>query len=353
MERIYARGICTVELRSSIDNPRMLFVDVRSPGEYRHGRIPGAINIPLFNDTERQTVGTIYKQVGKEAAMRYGLAVFSQKLPQFVDDFAALTRDKNIVVYCWRGGMRSRTAVTMLMLADVRAAQLVGGYKCYRTHVLEQLKELNIQAEIVVLCGSTGSGKTDILHTLSARGLNVIDLEQLANHRGSAFGGVGLGATQSAQNFDALLLEQLRRFSLEKYIIVECESKRVGNVYIPDCLFAKMATGKKILLRTSIDCRAKRLVHEYTDRVAYEQSELESSLALLSSKIGKVTFEKLCGLLRSQCHEEFTKILLEKYYDPLYGYELSNVDDYVRTFDGDDLASATNAIEEMIGEYYG
>ena len=227
-------AIPTIEISTALARDQLIFVDVRSPGEYAAGRLPDSVNIPLFNDAERAAVGTIYKTRGKEIAKSYGLSLFSQKLPSFIEQFKLLPRGVQVIVYCWRGGMRSKTAVTLLGLADIFTRQLIGGYKQYRALVLAELCQYQVNAEIVVLCGSTGSGKTELLVELKKQGLAVIDLERLANHRGSAFGGAGLGSMQTAHNFDAQLLAELNNYADAKYILVECESKRIGNVYIPD-----------------------------------------------------------------------------------------------------------------------
>lgn len=346
-------GIPTINIVTALARSAVLFIDVRSPAEYAAGHLPNAVNIPLFNDAERAAVGTIYKQHGKEAAKTFGLSLVAQKLPEFIDRFKNIPRGVQIVVYCWRGGMRSKAAVTLIGLADVYARQLLGGYKQYRALVLAELANLQIAAEIVVLCGSTGSGKTDLLIALKQSGLAVIDLEGLANHRGSAFGGAGLGAMQTAHNFDALLLAELQKHAGEKYILVECESKRIGNVYIPDCLFSKMATGKKILLQTDIALRTARLVAEYTHTDDFEHAELSASLQVLTRKLGKAVFAQLEQLLAAEDYPAFTRLLLEKYYDQLYGYETANPTAFDAIVNGDDLAAAANVVSELIEDWYG
>ena len=345
--------IPTIEIETALTRSPLVFVDVRSPAEYSAGRLPDAVNIPLFNDAERAAVGTIYKTRGKEIAKSYGLSLFSQKLPNFVEQFKLLPRGTQVIVYCWRGGMRSKTAVTLLGLADMFTRQLIGGYKQYRAVVLAELALLQVNAEIVVLCGSTGSGKTELLVELKKQGFAVIDLERLANHRGSAFGGAGLGSMQTAHNFDTLLLAELKNYAAAKYILVECESKRIGNVYIPDCLFTKMATGRKILLQTSIDIRTDRLVEEYTNSAEFDIVELAASLQVLQHKLGKTTYALLESLLDNHDYPAFTRLLLEKYYDQLYGYETAKTDAFAAVIAGNDLAAAASAVSTLIEDWYG
>ena len=178
-------------------------------------------------------------------------------------------------------------------------------------------------------------------------------MEGLANHRGSAFGGAGLGAMQTAHNFDSLLLAELRKYADEKYLLVECESKRIGNVYIPDCLFSKMARGKKILLQTDIALRTDRLVAEYTHSADFEHAELSASLQVLARKLGKIVYVKLEQLLAAEDYAAFTRLLLEKYYDQLYGYETAAATTFDAIVDGDDLAAAENVVSELIEDWYG
>lgn len=348
-----AGGLPTIPVELALKQNRAVFIDVRSPGEFAAGRLPAAINIPLFNDVERAAVGTIYKTVGRDAAKNYGLSLVAQKLPDIIEQFKKIPRGTQPIVYCWRGGMRSKTVVTLLGLADIFSRQLVGGYKQYRALVLDELGSLVIDAEIVVLCGSTGSGKTDLLKQLKNCGYAVIDLECLANHRGSAFGGAGLGSMQTAHNFDALLLAELRKYADARYIIVECESKRIGNVYIPDCLFSKMAVGKKVLLKTDIGIRTERLVQEYTEQQRFDADELVASLRILQRKIGKTTFARLEALLNSREYAAFTRLLLEKYYDPLYGYEAAAAEQFDAVVCGDSLKDAATNAARLIEDWYG
>ena len=164
-------------------------VDVRSPMEFHEATIPGSINIPVFNDEERAEVGTIYKQIGKEAAMDRGLAIFSQKLPAFIQAFKQV--ETPLTVFCWRGGMRSKTAATVLDLMGIHANQLSGGIRSYRRWVVQVLEEADFRPELLVLNGNTGSGKTAILRHLLKKAYPVIDFEKMAGHRGSIFGQIG------------------------------------------------------------------------------------------------------------------------------------------------------------------
>ncbi len=330
-----------------LDNP--IFIDMRSPSEFANGAIPGAINVPLLDDVERGEVGTIYKLTGPDAAKQQGLALVSAKLPALVASIREQYKSgRTVVVYCWRGGMRSKSVVGILDIMGIPAFQLSGGYKGYRRYVLDALAAFELKPAVVTLCGSTGVGKTTLLALLAERGVPVIDLEKLANHRGSAFGGVGLGKPATAQNFDALILHELIRFNEAPYIVVECESKRVGNVYVPEALFAAMRQGPKILARADVETRVTRLVDEYVDLYGRRQDEIRASLLSLNKRLGGAKTQQLLAALAAGEVREVVRTLLVEYYDPLYGYEQADPADYAFTVDAADLQAAATGIIEYL-----
>lgn len=327
-------------------NQNSVFVDIRSPLEYEQGHIPGAVNIPLLENDERAIIGTLYKHQGPAEAKRQGLALVSAKLSAIVSQIAQLniSAANLLVVYCWRGGMRSRSILTVLELMDIVGSQLEGGYKAYRNYVQTRLAGWQLKSEIMVLCGSTGTGKTFLLQNLQKRGYPVIDLEGLANHRGSAFGQIGRGKPATAQNFDAELLEQLERFKAAKFILVECESKRIGNVYLPDPLFDAMQCGRKILVKATVSTRVARLIEEYTDLLFPNDPAVVSSLQTLTRKLGKKKLARLMNEYSAGRLVEFVTILLQDYYDGLYGYETAPPEQFDLVVDAEDLNCATDKI---------
>ncbi|HWR43093.1 tRNA 2-selenouridine(34) synthase MnmH [Sporomusa sp.] len=346
---IILNNVIRVEEAVTLDRPT--FIDVRSPEEYSVGHIPGAVNIPLFNNDERAHVGATYKQIGVEEAKHLGLAIVSTKLPDIVGQVRQLHKSgQKVVMYCWRGGMRSKSIVNVLEMMGVSTSQLLGGYKAYRQYVLDRLRTFEIKPLIVVLCGSTGTGKTIILNRLAKRNIPVIDLEKLANHRGSVFGQIGLGRPATAQNFDAELLKELEVFNDQPYIVVECESKRIGNVYLPDSLFNAMRQGKKMLLSTDVEIRIDRLIEEYLDIYSNNQEAIIASIESLRKRIGNKKADHLLERFKSGNIRDVVKVLLMDYYDPMYGYEKTDPSDYDTCVKADDVEQATDDIIQYLQE---
>lgn len=312
----------TINIEESLRLNAPVFIDMRSPCEYLTGHIPGATNIPLFTDDERVNVGTVYKQIGTEEAKHLGLSIVSTKLPDLVRQIRNLHKTgRTVIVYCWRGGMRSKSVVSVLDLMGIPAYQLLGGYKSYRQRVLDRLHDFPLKPQIIVLCGSTGVGKTTLLSLLAEQGAPIIDLEKLANHRGSAFGHIGIDLPTTAQNFDAAILKELEVLNDKPYIVVECESKRIGNVYLPDVLFQGMKNSKKILATASMDIRISRLIKEYTDVCNKNHNAIINSIKALEKKLGsKRTTSLITQMNQGQLYDVARSLLID-YYDPLYGYE--------------------------------
>lgn len=345
-------SIISVEEAVAIDSP--VFIDVRSPAEYETGHIPGAVNIPLFSDDERVQVGTTYRQIGVEEAKLQGLVLASAKLPDIVGRVQQLRKSgRKVVVYCWRGGMRSKAVVTVLELMGILSSQLSGGYKAYRQFVLNRLRTFEVKPIIIVLCGSTGTGKTLILNQLANANIPVINLEQLANHRGSVFGQIGLGRPATAQIFDTNLLLALDQLNTQPYIVVECESKRIGNVYLPDCLFDAMRRGKKILVSADIEVRVDRLIKEYIHLYKDKDNDeaIVAGLESLRRRLGNKKTECLLADFRAGKVRDVVKVLLVDYYDLMYGYGQSDTAIYDVEVNADDIEQATEVIIQYLQQF--
>ena len=203
-------------------------VDVRSEGEYQQGHIPAALNIPILNNTERIAVGTDYKQKGQQEAIRTGFRLVGPRLLDIVTETEKA--GKEILVHCWRGGMRSSNFCQFASMARVKTHQLAGGYKAYRTKALESYK---LPMQLTVISGNTGSGKSEILRTLKKHGEQIIDLEHLASHKGSAFGGLMLPPQPTTEQFQNDLFEEIYKLDLSKRIWIEDESIAVGKILLP------------------------------------------------------------------------------------------------------------------------
>ncbi len=238
-----------------------VIIDVRSPSEYLKGHIPNSFNIPIFNDAERAIVGTIYKKESKEVAIEKGLEIVGPKMANFVREAKAISKGARIYIYCWRGGMRSGSMAWLFETAGLPVTKLEKGYKGFRNYGLDILESL--ANKFIVLSGHTGSGKTEILHELANLGEQVLDLEGLANHRGSVFGGFGMGKQPTSEHFTNLVFEKLSEFSQDKHIWCENESIAIGHIYMLQELFNVVSSSPIININIPLSVRIERLVKEY------------------------------------------------------------------------------------------
>lgn len=288
-------------------------VDVRAPLEFAKGHISGAINIPLFDNAERAEIGTLYKQAGKDAAVRRGLEIVSPKLILFVNQVKALAPARKVFVYCARGGMRSNSFAWLMDTAGLQTFVLKGGYKKYRNHVLDFFSR---NRRLIVLGGMTGSGKTDVLKRLKKMAYQVIDLEKLANHKGSAFGTINEARQNPQQIFENDLFRELNALDGSLPILVEDESMTIGYNKIPISLWRQMKQAPIIKLEIPFDLRVKKLVEDYgtTDIEALKQSVLK-----IQEKLGGQKTRLCLQLLDERKLEEVATLTLA-YYDKTYAY---------------------------------
>jgi tRNA 2-selenouridine synthase len=260
---------------------KSLLLDVRSPGEFSQGAVPGAHNLPLFENNERAEVGTLYKESGQEAALIRGLEIVGPKLPNMVSRVKSLANsNKQVAVHCWRGGMRSASVAQLLETAGYEVTILKGGYKAYRQMVLDYFDE---PKTFFVLGGRTGSGKTGILLAMKSLGAQVIDLEGLANHKGSAFGHVLEKPQPAQQNFEHALFDRLRACDPKKPIWLEDESVSIGKIYIPQPLWKQKDSAPVAVVEMSTERRLRQLVDDYADAPV---DELEASLMKIQKRLG-------------------------------------------------------------------
>jgi len=287
-------------------------LDVRSPGEYTHGHIPGAISFPLFTDEERAEVGTMYKQAGKEEAMELGLRFVGPKLETFVKDAKALAPERKVMVHCWRGGQRSGSIAWLLRQAGFEVEILPGGYKAYRKLVLDSFESSPLQ--MVILGGQTGSGKTKILYELDKQGEQIIDLEGLANHKGSAFGFIGELPQPTVEQFENDLFERILALDLSKRIWIENESHSIGRIFIPEPFWVKMRVAPLINLKIPDEARIENLLEDY---VLTDKADLETAFNKISKKLGGQNLKEALEALERNDFASAARIALW-YYDKTY-----------------------------------
>ncbi len=327
-------------------------IDVRSPGEYKHAHIPEAHNLPLFTDEERKVVGTTYKQQSREQAIKVGLDFFGPKMKFMVEKAEGIignweytigktTNAENslpiancLLLYCWRGGMRSAAVAWLLDLYGFKVYTLSGGYKKFRNYVLDTFK---LPFNFKILGGYTGSGKTELLKSLQQKGEKIIDLEGIANHKGSAFGSIGMPQQPSQEMFENLLATELRKsiVNSERSIInnpnspftihhsplwLEDESQRIGKINIPNDLWKAMRQSPVYFLDIPFEERLKHIVQEYGN---LEQEKVIDAIVRISQKLGNLNAKTAISLLNEGKIVESFDILL-KYYDKLYFKSLHN-----------------------------
>ncbi|MCL6523485.1 MAG: tRNA 2-selenouridine(34) synthase MnmH [Thermoflavifilum sp.] len=309
-------------LQLSVSYP---IVDVRSPAEYAHAHIPGAFSLPLFTDEERAVVGKTYHHRGRLAAIRTGLDFYGPKMRRLAEQAEAIVHQHSpdrhtILLHCWRGGMRSRAVAWLLDLMGYSVHLLQGGYKAFRREVLQTF---TLPLPLRLLGGYTGSGKTRFLQAMQQKGLPVIDLEQLACHKGSAFGDLGMPLQPSQEMFENLLAMHIRRCLAmpniaEKAIWMEDESQRIGDLVIPNPLWMQMRKAPLYFLELPFSHRLQQVVDEYG---IYDIGLLEAAILRIRKRLGGVaTQQALDALYARQMISCFTILL--RYYDKLYDKSL-------------------------------
>ena len=292
-------------------------IDARSESEYALDHIPGAVNCPVLNDEERVRVGTLYKQVGAFEAKKVGAPLVAANIARHIETlFADKPRDWKPLVYCWRGGNRSGSMAHILARIGWPAVQLDGGYKAYRAHVasaLENPPELDLR----VVCGTTGSGKSRLLETLDRIGAQVLDLEKLAAHRGSVLGHLPDEPQPSQKMFESQIWDRLRRFDVSKPVFVESESKKVGNLRVPDAVMERMRASPCFSLQLSRPNRVRLLMEDYTHFCA-DPAALNGQLEHLVQLHGREKIAAWHGMANSGRMAELVDQLLVEHYDPAY-----------------------------------
>ena len=323
--------------------PVVRFVDVRSPVEFAQGHIPGAINIPLFADDERARIGTLYKQVDKGQALALGEKIARPKVDGIIAQIKGLL-PAELVIYCWRGGKRSTEICRLVNEAGIPARRMTGGYKAYRIGIRKSIEQ---PRKLVVLGGKTGSGKTAILLGLQEQGLQVIDLEGLANHKGSVFGHINEKPQPSTEQFENDFHKELQHFNPEEALLLENESYVIGSVHLPPPILLQMRSAPLLIVEVGVEARVKRLVQEYTST---DRHELIMACQRIAKKLTAPKLQEVTELLENGDFSAACMILLG-YYDHYYNRGIEkrkNQDIYSLRLDGFDLGGDVVRVKDMI-----
>lgn len=293
-------------------------LDVRSPSEFAEDHVPGASNVPVLDDAERAEVGTLHKQVSAFAARRRGAVLIARNIARHVEaQFADKPREWRPLVYCWRGGARSGAMTHVLTRIGWHARQLDGGYRAYRRAVVAALQDLPARFDFRVICGTTGSGKSRLLGELRRAGAQVLDLERLAQHRGSVLGGLPAQPQPTQKMFETRVWWTLRAFDAARPVFVESESRKVGDLRVPDALIERMRAAHCVRVELPLVERVRLLRDEYLHFEADPQA-LFAQLDCLVPLHGRERIESWKALARQGLWDALVERLLVEHYDPAY-----------------------------------
>jgi len=310
-------GIASVEEIGDF-NPLDEIIDVRTPAEFAEDHIPDAINCPVLDNEQRIEVGTLYKQASPFDAKKIGAAYVAENIAHHLrTTFRDRPRTWRPLIVCWRGGQRSGSMTLILRRVGWDAHQLEGGYKAYRKLVVDQLADLPRQLKLTVVCGATGSGKSRILHALSRLGEQVLDLEELACHKGSVLGVLPGSPQPSQRRFESKLLVALQTFNLERRVYIEAESRKIGALQLPNALLETMRSASCIKIEATFEARVEFLLRDY-DYFLNAPDWLNSRLDILRNLQSRETIARWQGYASGGRWRELVCELIELHYDPLY-----------------------------------
>ena len=308
------QGVANVTQAGEFDE----IIDVRSPAEFAEDHMPGAVNCPVLSNEERARVGTIYKQESPFAAKKLGAALVARHIAEHIEArFLDKPREWNPLIYCWRGGKRSGAMTHVLRQIGWHACALEGGYKSYRRHVVAELAELPRRFSFRVVTGATGSGKSRLLEALAAQGAQVLDLEALAAHKGSVLGGLPDEAQPSQKMFESRLLAVLQGLTFAEPVYVEAESRKIGQLQVPDALLETMRAGPCLRIEATDAARVRFLIGDY-DYFLADPTSLKEKLDCLRELQSGETLAHWNALIDARDWPALVAELLERHYDPLY-----------------------------------
>lgn len=320
-------------------------IDARSEAEYELDRLPGALNWPSLDNEQRKLIGTIYTQVSPFEAQKRGAALVAANIARHIErEVIDKPRTWQPLVYCWRGGKRSGSLALVLGQIGFRVGVLEGGYKAFRSAVLAALPELAARLDYRVVCGPTGAGKTRLLHALAQAGAQVLDLEALASHRSSVLGMIPGQPQPTQKRFDTLVWDQLRRFDPARPVFVESESRKVGNLAVPDALIERMRESPCLRLELPDDERVALLLEDY-DFFVQDQALFCDRLQALAELRGKAVVQGWQAQVAAGEIEDVVRELLLKHYDP--GYASSIARNFKGYADARTIAPADRSMPAM------
>ena len=293
-------------------------IDVRSPLEFAEDHIVGAINCPVLSDLERQKVGTIYKKESSFKAKIIGSSLTAKNIAFHIDNnFMEKKGSWQPLIYCWRGGQRSKAFSIVLSEVGWRTNQLKGGYKEYRNQVINFLDNIGPKLKITLISGKTGSAKTKILKSIENEGGQILDLEGLANHKGSLLGKIPDLIQPSQKFFESLIFNKIQKLNLKDKIYIEAESSKIGNIHIPKSIWKKMIKSPRIEISANVELRAKFLVSDY-DYMCNDPTLINPIIKGLKNRLSKKLFDEWTNLIDRKKWFDLTKSFLENHYDPSY-----------------------------------
>ncbi len=333
-------GEITYEDALNLEKP--VFIDVRAPSEFAQDHIPGALNLPLFDDEERAMIGKLYRAVGANQAVLKGTEIAGKRISLFIQRIREFG-GRSIVFYCFRGGMRSSALVALLGALGINVYRLIGGYKEYRRYISERITSLQVESPVFILNGLAGVGKTLILRNIPCN----IDLEGCAGHRSSVFGALRL-TPRTQKHFESVLVRCMDGLHGAPYIVIEGESRRIGNVHIPGPITRLIQSCPAIVVTAPMERRVEMLLEDYGST-----PDINEALRLLDSigqGLGKKNRVVLKDLLVQGNMEEFVTLLLKKYYDPLYAFSLNKAN-VIATVHYTDPVSSAQEVLRIIEAY--
>jgi tRNA 2-selenouridine synthase len=293
-------------------------IDVRSPSEFEIDHIVGAINCPILYDDERQKVGTIYKQISSFKAKIIGSSLSAKNIAFHIEkEFLEKKGSWKPLIYCWRGGQRSKAFSIVLSEVGWRTYQLSGGYKEYRNDIIKYLDNIGMKLKIILISGKTGSAKTKILHSIRDQGAQILDLEGLARHKGSLLGAIPNLKQPSQKLFESLLFYEINKLNLKKNIFIEAESSKVGNVHIPKSIWSNMILSKRIEVVADVNTRAKFLIDDY-QYMCKNPILIKPMIKGLKTRLSNNLIDSWEKLIDEKKWFELTKSFLENHYDSSY-----------------------------------